>query len=244
MTGSFLNSKVSVMKQKYLYLILLITISLSSFGQTTGDFRSKTGGPAEWNSYTTWQIFNGTWNDAILSDGYPGENSTTSPYPTVTILAGQTINISLSLTIPNEIKELIIFGTLGMGNGTSTQNDTSLITNSITIESIGNLDFNGGKVRLTLPNSNAAISVSSGGKINGNCTANVEIFIGSTKYATCTGGGSNTYSFGQIVSGGGTLKAEITDPSTENENIEACTTVSGGYIGADEDVTFKWNLQT
>ncbi|WP_157824518.1 hypothetical protein, partial [Flavobacterium sp. ALD4] len=229
------------MKQKYYYLILLITISLSSFGQTTGDFRSKTGGPAEWNTYTSWQIFNGTWNDAILSDGYPGENSTTSPYPTVTILAGQTINISLSLTIHNEIKELIIFGTLAMGDRSSTQNNTSLITNLITIESTGTLNFNGGKVRLTLPNSNAAISVSSGGKINGNCTANDEIFIGSTKYATCTGGGSNTYSFGKIETAGGTLKAEITDPSIENQTIEACTSVSGGYIGPD-NVVFKWNL--
>ncbi|MFT5245195.1 MAG: hypothetical protein ACI8QQ_003144, partial [Psychroserpens sp.] len=204
------------MKQKYLYLILLLTISLSSFGQATGDFQSKTGGPAEWNTYTSWQIYNGsTFVDAIASDGYPGENSTTSPYPTVTILAGQTINISLSLTIPNEIKELIIFGTLGMGDDTSTQNDTSLITNLITIESTGNLDFNGGKVKLTLPSSNAAISVSSGGNIGGSCTSNDEIFIGSTKYATCSGGGSSAYSFGQVVSGGGTLQAEITNPSTE-----------------------------
>jgi hypothetical protein len=50
-------------------------------------------------------------------------------------------------------------------------------------------------------------------------------FIGSTKYMTCKGGSSNTYSFGQIVSAGGTLKAVITNPSTENVTVEACTSV-------------------
>jgi hypothetical protein len=49
------------------------------------------------------QIYNGSaWIDTIVSDGYPGQNATAAPYPTVTILGGQTINISSSLS--NEIR--------------------------------------------------------------------------------------------------------------------------------------------
>jgi hypothetical protein len=68
-----------------------------------------------------------------------------------------------------------------------------------------------------------------------------KFFIGSTKYATCKGGSSNTYSFGQIVSGG-TLKAVITNPSTENVTVELYQFLFGWLYGTETNVTFKWNL--
>jgi hypothetical protein len=122
----------------------------------------------------SYKIYNGSaWIDTIVSDGYPGQNATAAPYPTVTILGGQTINISSSLTIPNEIKELK-FCTLGMGDGTLNPKQYNA-NNKFNYDTISNLTSMAiSKINIT--NSNAAIIVSSSGTIDGSCTANDEIF--------------------------------------------------------------------
>ncbi|WP_242135700.1 PKD domain-containing protein, partial [Aestuariivivens marinum] len=205
----------------------------------TGDYRSI--GSGNWDDPTVWEVYNGsTWDPAI---NYPGE-ITETPAPEVTIQAGHTISVLIDLST-QAIGELIINGTLILGNGTSTQQLTTITTDLITIGSTGTLTFDGNKVRLTLPNSNAAILIQTGGTVNGDCTNNDEIYIDTTKYATCVGSGSTTYSFGDLIAAGGTFNAEITIPASDPYPTEACSLVSltGGYTGtATTPVTYSWEV--
>ncbi|MBL4725049.1 MAG: hypothetical protein JKY73_06750, partial [Lutibacter sp.] len=226
------------MKKNYIVLFFALFSAIYSFGQAVGDFQSNSSG--EWTTLTSWQTWDGSsWG---LVSEYPGQSTGTY---TVTILAGHTISISTNLTTL-AMGELLVDGSLILGDGTSTQHSTTLTTDLITIGNSGVITFDGIKVRLTLPNPNSAILILNGGTINGKCTNNDEIFIGSTKYATCVGGGSTTYSFGNLIAAGGTFNAVITIPPSDPYIIEACTSVNltGTYTGSTTGtVTYEWKLK-
>ncbi|MGE5944186.1 MAG: LamG-like jellyroll fold domain-containing protein [Flavobacteriales bacterium] len=203
----------------------------------TGDFRSN--GNGDWTDSGSWETWDGSaW---VATAFYPGQNS--GNY-TVTIQAGNTITISTNFTTQS-IGDVIIDGTLILGDGTSSQHETTLTTELIRISSTGTLTFDGNKVRLILHNpTNSAIIIEPSGTIDGDCTNNDEIFIGTNKYATCVGSGSTTYSFGDIVASGGTINSEINIPSS-NYITESCSSVSleGTYTGSiTGTVNYQWYL--
>ncbi|RIA08897.1 putative secreted protein (Por secretion system target) [Flavobacteriaceae bacterium MAR_2010_72] len=233
------------------------------FVDQPGDYISVGDGP--WTSLSSWKVFDGTsWvtpNGPLPFPGngygYPGQYSDTPTPPTilppttfrtnnVTIQAGHTITIANTFTTPNTMGDLNINGTLQLGTGTNAQRDITLLTNKITIENEGDLYFNNGnKIALKLPNTNAVLVVLQGGNItyNNPCTSNLEIFIAGNLYSTCNGGGSSgTVTFGNVVAGGGTINAEITNPTTNSINICLGQSVSltGGYIGSETNVTYTW----
>ncbi|MFH4965172.1 hypothetical protein V8G69_09245, partial [Gaetbulibacter sp. M235] len=245
------------------FLKLTSTKSTAAFVLATGDYQSN--GNGNWDDPNSWRLYNtATGLYDIIPLTYPGELS--GSY-TVTIQASDTISVSSNLTI-NSIGDLVINGTLNLssnltttamgnvtvngtlilGDNTSNQHITTLNTQQLTIATttpeIGTLIFYGPKVRLNLP-SNAALIIEPSSTINGDCTNNDEIFIGSDKYATCVGGGSTTYSFGELVASGGSINAEITTPPS-NSAIEACSLVSleGTYTGTISGTTinYQWSI--
>jgi len=208
----------------------------------TGDYRSKGVGPVAWSLASSWEIWDGfNWGPATA---YPGQN-VQAPFPTVTIQETHTITIASNLTTPNEIGELQIFGTLVFGDNTSTQHDIEIKTSLVTIESTGILNFDGVKIKLTLPNSLAVVAIESGGNITGSCTNNDEIYIGVKKFAVCAGAGAGgTFTFGELVATGGNINSIITTPDTTP--ITVCSgelvSIQGKYAssGGVTNVTYAW----
>ena len=226
------------MKKNYFFIILLFLSALYSFGQNTGDFRSYTSGA--WNSFGSWETWDGiSWGPTL---SYPGENTGTY---NVTILTVHSITIASDFSTFS-MGTVIVNGTLILGDGTSNQHNTTLSTTLLTIGSTGILTFSGPKVKLTLPDSNAVLIIQPSGIINGSCTNNDEIFIGTKKYANCVGSGPNIYSFGDILNAGGTFNAVINTPSSDPYVAEACSLVSleGGYNGTvSGTINYKWFLR-
>ncbi|TYA55270.1 HYR domain-containing protein, partial [Formosa maritima] len=233
------------MKRVLLLLALIFTIS-TAFSQTTGDFRSA--GNGSWASLSSWQVYDGSgW---ISASFYPGQNAGTYE---VTIQATHTITIigNPAFTTPQQMGDLYINGTLRIGDGTNNnQNEITIETNSITIGNGGSIFFDGKKINLILPNPNAVITILSGGIITAtqsDCGSNLKIFIGGTQngnlYSACTGN-AGIISFGEVVTGGGTINAEITVPSTNP--VELCNlnaiNFSGKFIGSETNVSYQWKV--
>ncbi|WNH12657.1 hypothetical protein [Thalassobellus suaedae] len=213
----------------------------------TGDFQSSGVGTGDWDDPDSWLTYDSSTTSWVTTTEYPGENAIGPPFPNVTILTGHIITVTSDLST-NDLGEVIIQGTLILGDNSSNQHTTTLNTQQLTIATtspeIGRIRFNGTKVRLNLP-SNASLTIEPSSLIDGNCTNNDEIFIGNQKYATCVGGGSTTYSFGDIIASGGTINAEITTPPS-NATTEACSLVSlqGTYNGSPSGtVNYQWKLQ-
>ncbi|PKQ46518.1 HYR-like domain-containing protein, partial [Confluentibacter flavum] len=235
--------KYSNTKSSKLYHVtssnLLTSTTFTVAADVTGDFRSI--GSGDWDDPASWEVFNGaTWDTATE---YPGENIKTPPYPNVTIFTGHTITIDTNLTTEN-LGDVIIDGTLILGDGTSSQHITTLTTENLTISSSGILSFDGNKVHLTFPSANAAVLIDNGGTITGNCTNNDQIIINGEVYAACAGGGSGVYSFGEIVTAGGTLKAIISIPPSDPNTVCPGSTINftGGFSGPDTNVNFTWTI--
>ncbi|WP_366187130.1 HYR domain-containing protein [Flavobacterium ovatum] len=221
------------MKQKYLYFILLILISFSVYSQNIGDYQSSANG--DWSTATSWKTWNGSsW---VPTTNFPGEIS--GSYQ-ITVLSTHTITISTNLSTAST--GAIVVNTGGVLNlsPSSSPNTISLATSTLDING-GTLNFNLNKVKLNLP-SNAVITLENGGKFDGKCTNNDEIFIGTKRYAACVGGGSTVYTFGEVALSGGNVNAEITIPSSDPTSVSECiiTNLKGGYTGTEINVTYKW----
>ena len=209
-------------------------------GQTLGDFRSNNTGPSVWTSSSSWETWDGASN-WIAATEYPGQNTGTY---TVTISTGTTITIPTNLSTA-AMGSLIINGTLILGDDTSNQHITTLSTKLVSINPAGKLTFSGAKVRLILPAPDAVLIIGPTGTIDGSCTNNDEIFIDTIKYATCVGSGTNTYSFGDLISAGGTINAKITDPVSNPVTVSGCTLINltGGYDGIENNVNYQWKVR-
>ncbi|WP_366187132.1 HYR domain-containing protein [Flavobacterium ovatum] len=224
------------MKQKYFLIIILFLSFLISYSQVTGDFRSKSPTNTNWTAIASWETYNGSaWVNATV---YPGQNA--GSY-TVTILTGDIITIATNLTTTT-MGQVIVYGTLNLSPAGS-PNTITLSTTTLDING-GALNFNLTKVRLNLPTS-AVITLENGGNFTGQCNNNDEIYIGTTRYAACVGGGSSVYTFGEVAASGGNVNAQITNPAADPVASSACTTVNltGGYTGTETNVTYKWNLR-
>lgn len=228
------------MKKNYLFIFVLFLCYSFGIGQTLGDFRSNNASPSVWTSSSSWETWDGVSN-WIAATEYPGQNTGTY---TVTIATGTTITIPTNLST-TAMGSLIVNGPLILGDGTSNQHISTLSTKLLTINPTGTLTFSGPKVRLILPTSDAVLIIEPSGTINGNCTNNDEIFIDTSKYATCVGSSSTTYSFGEIVAAGGTINAKITNPATNPITVSGCIPINleGGYTGTEINVSYVWKVR-
>ncbi|APA00073.1 LamG-like jellyroll fold domain-containing protein [Flavobacterium commune] len=227
------------MKQKYLFLLFIIFNFLSAYSQADGDFQSKATG--NWESASSWEIYNGTtlnWESAL---NYPGQAN--GNYA-VTINSSHTITVSTNL-VTTSIGDLIVNGTLNLLAG-SNPKQVDLKTPLLYLTATGILNFTNQKTQLYLPN-NAVIKIDAGGTISGACSNNTEIYIDNKLIAVCNGSGnSDVLTFGEIVAGSGTLNANIINPVDFSSTLCNGTNIAltGGYTGTPNgSVTYLWTVK-
>ncbi|MFC5682310.1 T9SS sorting signal type C domain-containing protein [Flavobacterium sp. MAHUQ-51] len=194
--------------RNFIFLFVFLFFSIATFSQTTGDYRSNTTS-GNWTTLSSWQYYNGSeWVTPTSVQGYPGQISTPAKPATgaVLIQAGHTIAMGTSSLSTSSMGSLTINGTLNLSAGSSgaTFNiNTPLLIVTPGLTPYAQINFDN-KVTLSLP-ANVSMQVSTGGLPSpgdGTCTANIQITIGSTPYAYCTGNGQATH-FEDIMANGG-----------------------------------------
>ena len=208
-------------------IVFFLLFGLPMLAQVTGDYRSKATG--NWNSATTWQIYNGSsW---VNASSYPGQNSNVG---TVTIGSGNTVTLNVDITTYS-INKLII-GNQSGGNDTLSLPDNGsfqVTIMQVSVESDGILSWVK-NADLYLPE--GAQIYNNGGQIttDKNCNASQSIFIGSEKFSNCNGNGGPDYSFDEI-------EAALPPPSSNGDITEceqnpiqtltaSATPPSGAYV--------------
>ena len=213
------------------FALLCFLISISTFSQTTGDFRSVATG--NWETLSTWQTWNGSsW---IAATSLPGQNNGTYK---VTVQAAHTVVVNTNYVSANmgDVEVLGILNLVAVSNPKTITLNTALLD----IRNGGELRFDTQKVDLYLP-TNSVLAIQIGGNITGACSNNTEIFIGTQLIAVCTGGGGGVLTFGEVVTGGGTINANIDNPA-DNSVFYQYTSVDlqGSYSGtASAAVTYS-----
>ncbi len=202
------NSKCLSLKLKRTVLIVVfLVVGFPVLAQVTGDYRSKATG--NWNSSTTWQIYNGSsWVNAT---SYPGQNSNVA---TVTIGSGNTVTLNVNIT-SYTIDQLIIGDQSGGNDTFSLPNNGDFDVNImlIAVQSDGILTWVK-NADLHLPE--GAIIYNNGGQIttDKSCNASQNIYIGANKFSNCNGNGGSDYSFEDIE--------EALPPPTSDGDITEC----------------------
>lgn len=223
------------------FLVINLFFASTAFAQSVGDYRSNNVTPAvspyNWTSLSSWQYYNGTtWvtPSGTSPQGYPGQYSGTG---NVLIQTGHTISISATGITTQAIGTLTINGELDLIGATNSNVNFNINTQLIIITQdlspLANIHFEN-KATLALP-VNATIFVGAGGlpepgnKIDP-CNNNIQISIGGVVYAYCTGGGSNSNDFGEIMGLGGTGSATSNSPVCSGTliNFSATPPPNGG----------------
>ncbi|TDE06674.1 T9SS sorting signal type C domain-containing protein [Flavobacterium hiemivividum] len=231
-----------------IFTVLMLLLSCVMFAQSAGDYRSA--GNGNWTDRNSWERFNvpGGWLTPTAAQGYPGQNVGTGA---VLIQAGNTITIGTSALTTQSMGTLTISGSLvlkGIGTG-SNGTDFLLNTNKVIVTSglnpAANINFQD-KVDLKLP-SNSSLEVSIGG-LEGDCSNNQDIYIGSNVYSYCKGGESVLPTFSDLMINGGSLTAtpSSNSPVCQNNTINLNGNYSGfsgkKTSGGSDGVNYSWSI--
>ncbi|MGC4100056.1 T9SS type A sorting domain-containing protein [Ferruginibacter sp.] len=194
------------MKKYYIIFCLLLATGVSSFAQTTGDYRSKAS--AAWTALTTWERWSGSaWVQPTAGQGYPGQLATPA---IVTIVDNNDVSYAtgLNLTIGSLVFQgganettltiagtgaLTVNGAITM-NGTTTTGGThatvlSIGTGSVSCASLalvpvsGNYNSSNRRTEVTISTGSLTVS----GDIT--CSGNIQAAGGGTG-VTFTGAGT------------------------------------------------------
>lgn len=218
-------------------------------GQSVGDYRSNATGL--WNSSSTWSVYDGsTWVE--LTSGYPGIATVPTGTPTSKVTITHQVTIPTTMISPINL----YFGDLIINGGKliiSPNNKTDVnfkTTYRVTITN-GTLNLSANQLKVTFPEgAQISVSVPGGsctnanginglGIIGGDCSNNVELWIGGVLYSTCTGNGGAPFggNFCDINNAGGTVKAFATPLSLcIGQNVELSTQ------SFPEGTTYRWTL--
>ena len=213
------------MQKIFYYLIIGVITSIATFGQTTGDYRSKTSG--NWNSATMWETYDGSnWIDASSA---PASGS-----GVITILSGHTVtvtaNVSIDQTTIDQGGEVAINSgvTLSVSSGTG---DDLVIDGLVTVFGALHPNNSGSTVII---GSTGIVSCESGGLLNISF-GTFQITSGAVVTIKAGGSLSNTSNTAHtLVDAGGTLNIagslSITFPSANswdgNVNVTGTGSIS------------------
>jgi hypothetical protein len=191
----------------FVLIAFLFLLCLPVAAQVTGDYRSKATG--NWNSASTWQIYNGSsW---VNSTTYPGQNSNVG---TVTIGSGNTVTLNVNI-VTYTINKLIIGNQSGGDDTLSLPDNGSFQVNimQVSVENDGILSWVK-NADLYLPEGSQIYN--NGGQIrtDKNCNASQSIYIGTERFSNCNGNGGADYSFDEIEA--------ALPPPTSNGDITEC----------------------
>lgn len=229
--------KQIILKKALLILFTLLCTEIA-VSQVTGDYRSVATG--NWTTLSTWQYYNGTsWvtPSGTTPQGYPGQFSGTQ---NVLIQSGNTVTFLETYSTVTFTK-LTVSGTLNLSGAGGApifniKTNTLIVTSGLTPTATINFATKG---TLSLP-ANATLQVGTGG-LTGACTANQDIKIGTTTFATCTGGGSTGITFSALMSSGGTLNAipVSNSPVCFGNTINLNGSITGS---AGTGLTYTWTI--
>ncbi|WP_431243372.1 beta strand repeat-containing protein [Flavobacterium sp. P21] len=232
------------MIRKLLLSFLFFLLSFFTFGKNTSDLNITTI-RANYISYKTFVVA-GTITSTNTGGSWSSPSSwvggvVPSATDDVVIASGATITISGST---NDAKTLTINGNL-------------LVSNTVTLNSVTQVTINGllsfadNNSNIHLP-ANTGIKINSPGKVDDtNCSNNVAIYIGSTKFVACTGnGGQPIYkSFTDLNNSGGTINAiaSSNSPVCLNGTINLSGSYSGTVgnttsTGSTPGVNYSWSV--
>ncbi|WP_367755865.1 T9SS sorting signal type C domain-containing protein [Flavobacterium sp. WC2430] len=161
------------MIKKLLLPFFLVLVQITAFGANISS--TSTGG--NWSASSTW-----------VGGVVPASTDN------VTIVSGSTVTLDVTPIYANTIT---ISGTLDLNKNADIYLYSSLI---VVTSPNGHINFDHSVLRLP---SNVALYLQNGSaSLNGSCNNNDEIFVGTTQYAVCVGGGA-LYLFDQIETAGG-----------------------------------------
>lgn len=220
-------------------LFFLFIFSGKTIGQSSGDYRSTATG--NWTSLSTWERYNGiTWGTPTAGQGWPGQNAGTGA---VLIQAGHIISIGNAGISTQPMGIITINSTLNLNSdntpgGINYFFDTKKIIVTSGLSPVANINFVN-KVNLKLP-ANAVLLVGTGG-LKGDCSNNQDIYVGTSVYAYCAGGGSTVLRFSDLMASGGSLDTTISSNSSVCENTTI--NLAGGISNtAWTIVSYSWSI--
>jgi len=180
-------------------------------------------GTGDWSSTTSWvggavPTIN---DDVIIATGSVITISSNVSAKSITINGTLVISGDQTVTTPaGNTLYVVINGTLGFGTVTN--------KNSITFPAGTN------------------IAINSPGKIDdtGTCNNNVAIYIGTTKFAVCAGGGNSEYTFAELNNAGGTLQPNPTSsaPACVGNSL-TFTADKTGAVGDAGALNWWWDIK-
>ena len=197
-------------------LFFLFVFSGKIIGQTTGDYRSAANG--NWTSLSSWERYDGiTWLTPTAGQGWPGQNAGTGA---VLIQAVHTISIGNTGISTQPMGIITINSTLNLNSdntpgGVNYFFDTKKVVVTSGLSPVANINFVN-KVNLKLP-ADAVLLVGTSG-LKGDCSDNQDIYIGTSIYAYCSGGGPTVLHFSDLMASGGSLDTTISSNSSVCEN--------------------------
>ena len=235
------------MKFKILYIIIFITTPFL-YSQTINDYRTVASG--NWTNVAIWEVFNGTtW---VAATNYPGQAGNTTNDVTI----GNGVTVTINSAIPDPINSVTLgdrtggIDTLLIGN-TASLNTTTQFT--IAYDGLLNWTVNktfslpaGTSFAVQSPNPDPALTLGVDHGIFENtsaCSASKILQIGSTKYATCNGGGGGSVvTFDTVNNEGGNLSVFPTatpDPACANQVLQLNANPGGTEVN-DTPLTYNW----
>jgi hypothetical protein len=234
------------MKHKILHILFLI-ISPFIYSQSTNDYRTVASG--NWTNVAIWEVYNGSaW---VAATNYPGQAGNTAN--DVTISNGVTVTINSA--IPNSINSVTLGDRTGGIETLLIGNTSSLNVSQFTIAYDGLLNWTVNKTfslpagtafAVQSPNPDPALQLGVDHGIFENttaCSASKILKIGSTKYATCNGGGgSSVVTFNTVNNEGGNLSVFPTatpDPACANQVLQLNANPGGTEVN-DTPLTYNW----
>ena len=180
-------------------------------------------GTGDWSSTTSWvggavPTIN---DDVIIATASVITISSNVSAKSITINGTLLISGDQTVTTPaGNTLYVVINGTLGFGTVTN--------KNSITFPAGTN------------------IAINSPGKIDdtGTCNNNVAIYIGTTKFAVCAGGGNSEYTFAELNNAGGTLQPNPTSsaPACVGNSL-TFTADKTGAVGDAGALNWWWDIK-
>ena len=214
----------------FCFILLLTSCFLNLiYAQQTGDYRSS--GSGNWTDAANWEVYNGTtW---VAATNYPGEVAGTN---VVSIEGGYTI--SLGSTIPFAIQGLIVGDGTGATDTFQVSNTAYLDTPYIDLQT-GGFAIWTDNVTLTLP-AGSVFMISGGTLDNGiPCSAAKRLVIGTGVYSTCNGGADASYSFEDLINGGGSIAVtpSSNEPICAGGDLNLFSNPSGA---GSSSATYNW----
>ncbi len=204
---------LGAIRKRVVFCIVLLSLSLLTFSQTNGDYRSRADG--NWNSNNVWQVYNGSWGNCGAGD-YPGA---TAGAGTVRIRDGHNITITASVSNPigalrfnaNDLASSVDFNNNWTLSVTGAITYTAPASNVGQTINVGSGTLNCGSVTMVTTGNNArteTLSLSTG---TINVTGNVTMVTAIQNALTFTGngvlniGGNFAPGTGSFTAGTGTV---------------------------------------